>query len=450
MHSGFGNEHATEAVAGALPQGQNNPQECPFQLYAEQLSGTAFTAARAANLRSWLYRLRPSVDHHTFAPLETRNYVAASEYGEATTEAIPRIVCSFAELKCNPNQMRWNPLPIPESGTPTDFLDGIVTICGSGDAAEKKGCAIHVWAANASMQRSFYNADGDLLMVPQEGAIKVRTELGLLAVAPGEIVVVPRGIVFQVALESQASRGYILETFKGHFQLPDLGPIGANGLANPRDFKYPVAAFDAPGVPSDTAVGHVVAVKMGGVLFSRELTRSPYDVVAWHGNYAPYKYALANFCTINTVSFDHPDPSIFTVLTCPSDTPGEAAADFVIFPPRSVVAERTFRPPYFHRNCMSEFMGMVRGSYDAKKGFVAGGSSLHPCMSAHGPDVATFGAAAVGELVPVKFDAGLAFMFETSVMLKPTQAAMSARWRDREYKKCWEGFRVSTHPALQI
>eukprot|EP00918_Siedleckia_nematoides_P101799 GHVU01222430.1.p1 GENE.GHVU01222430.1~~GHVU01222430.1.p1 ORF type:complete len:503 (-),score=43.18 GHVU01222430.1:426-1772(-) len=418
---GFGNEHATEAILGALPAGQNNPQRCPFNLYAEQISGTAFTVARTSNQRSWLYRLHPSADHHEFAPLERG-----------------KITGSFTQLKCNPNQLRWNPMPIPEG--PTDFITGLVTVAGSGDASEKKGVAIHLYACNLSMQRSFYNADGDMLIVPQLGALLVRSEMGILKVSPGDIVVIPRGIVYSVQLVDTAARGYVLETFKGHFCLPDLGPIGANCLANPRDFLYPVAHFDPPASVTE----HELVCKMGGELWQRKVGRSPYDVVAWHGNYAPYKYELKNFCTLGSISFDHPDPSIFTVLTCPSDTPGEAAADFVIFPPRYMVAENTFRPPYFHRNCMSEYMGMIYGQYDAKKGFVAGGSSLHACMAPHGPDLATFTHASAQELTPVKFEAGLAFMFETAAILKPTEAAAHAVWRDVSYKQCWQGFPISS------
>eukprot|EP00277_Geminigera_cryophila_P011521 CAMPEP_0179454606 /NCGR_PEP_ID=MMETSP0799-20121207/38456_1 /TAXON_ID=46947 /ORGANISM="Geminigera cryophila, Strain CCMP2564" /LENGTH=478 /DNA_ID=CAMNT_0021252625 /DNA_START=10 /DNA_END=1446 /DNA_ORIENTATION=- len=426
---GFGNEHATEAIKGALPEGQNNPQQCPFNLYAEQISGTAFTAARAQNLRTWLYRVHPSVDESHFEPL---------------LDDCSRMVSSFSRLKCDPNQLRWNPMPIPD--IPTDFIAGTTTVAGSGEAEEKRGVAIHVYACNISMQRSFYNADGDVLIVPQLGSLYVHTELGHLKVTPGEILMIPRGIVYMVQLLNPSARGYILEIFKGHFALPELGPLGANGLANARDFMYPVAQFDRG---CSDVQAHDVVCKMGGDFFKRTILRSPYDVVAWHGNYAPFKYQLSNFCTMGSISFDHPDPSIFTVLTCASDTPGEATADFVVFPPRYMVAEKTFRPPYFHRNCMSEYMGMIHGVYDAKKGFVAGGGSLHSCMSAHGPDVATFVAASSCPLSATKFEGGLAFMFETSAILKPTSAAAedNRQWRDTAYKDCWKSFPVTSPRA---
>jgi homogentisate 1,2-dioxygenase len=411
--SGFGNEFATEAVAGALPVGQNSPQRVPLGLYAEQLSGSPFTAPRATNRRTWTYRIRPSVTHKPYA-----------EYPSGLLRSGP-----FDEASTPPNQMRWDPFPIP--GAATDFVDGLVTIAGSGDAAAQTGVAVHIYAANANMQaRYFYNADGELLLVPQQGRTRIFTELGVLALAPGEICVIPRGIKFSVDLPDGPSRGYLCECYGAPFRLPDLGPIGANGLANPRDFLAPVAAFE------DLDADCRIVAKFLGKLWIAEIDHSPLDVVAWHGNYAPYKYDLARFNCINSVSFDHPDPSIYTVLTSPSNV------DFAIFPPRWTVAEHTFRPPWFHRNLMNEFMGLIFGKYDAKaEGFLPGGASLHNCMSGHGPDAETYERASTGELKPQYLDNTLAFMFETQLVLRPTRFALESRILQHEYYECWQGLK---------
>lgn len=411
--SGFGNEFATEAVSGALPVGQNSPQQAPLGLYAEQLSGSPFTAPRGVNRRTWTYRIRPSVTHKPFA-----------EYPAGLLRSGP-----FDEAPTPPNQLRWDPFPIPEA--PTDFVDGLVSIAGSGDPAAQTGVAVHIYAANASMQgRYFYNADGELLMVPQQGRTRVATELGVLDVAPGEICVVPRGIKFRVELPDGPSRGYLCECYGAPFRLPELGAIGANGLANPRDFLAPVAAFEE--VDADC---HIVA-KFLGTLWIAEIDHSPLDVVAWHGNYTPYKYDLARFNCINSVSFDHPDPSIYTVLTSPS------GVDFAIFPPRWLVAEHTFRPPWFHRNLMNEFMGLIFGKYDAKaEGFLPGGASLHNCMSGHGPDAETYERASAGELRPQYLADTMAFMFETQLVLRPTRFALESRILQHEYFECWQGLK---------
>ncbi|HSY28359.1 MAG TPA: homogentisate 1,2-dioxygenase, partial [Burkholderiaceae bacterium] len=366
--TGFGAELATEALPGALPQGRNSPQKVPYGLYAEQLSGTAFTAPRHLNRRSWLYRIRPGSMHREFQPLSS-----------GLLRSGP-----FDAANVSPNQLRWSPFPIPQA--PTDFIDGLVTIAGNGDVGAQAGLGIHIYTANRSMRdRFFYNADGEMLILPQQGRLHVKTEMGHLEVSPGELIVLPRGVRFSVELLDGTARGYICENYGACLRLPELGPIGSNGLANPRDFLTPVAAFE------ELEGRFELVAKFGGQLWSAEIGHSPLDVVAWHGNYAPYKYDLALFNTINTVSFDHPDPSIFTVLTSPSDTAGTANVDFVIFPPRWMVAEDTFRPPWFHRNVMSEYMGLIHGAYDAKaEGFVPGGGSLHNSMSGHGPDAATF------------------------------------------------------------
>ena len=419
--TGFGNEHATEAVAGALPVGQNSPQRPPLGLYTEQISGTPFTAPRAANRRSWLYRIRPSAMHPAFRRID-----------DGLLRSAP-----FDEADAPPNRLRWNPLALPS--TPTDFIDGLVTMGGNGDAAAQTGIGIHVYRATRPMtERVFVDADGELLLVPQQGRLLLATELGRLEVAPGEIAVLPRGVRFRVELPDGTARGFVCENYGALLRLPELGPIGANALANPRDFLTPVAAYEDRDAPIQ------LVQKFGGHLWAADYDHSPLDVVAWHGNYAPYKYDLARFNVLGTISFDHPDPSIFTVLTAPSDTQGMANVDFVAFAPRWLVAENTFRPPWFHRNVMSEFMGMLHGAYDSKaEGFVPGGMSLHNCMAAHGPDVAVFDKASSVELAPQRLSDTLAFMFETRYVVRPTRFALETDALQPDYDACWQGFRKS-------
>ncbi|NID15799.1 homogentisate 1,2-dioxygenase [Luteibacter yeojuensis] len=423
--TGFGNEFATEAVAGVLPAGQNSPQRVAKGLYAEQLSGSAFTAPRHRNLRSWLYRIRPAAQHSPFA---------AMDHGTFHNR--------FDEAPATPNQLRWDPLPMPAG--PCDFLDGLFTMGGNGGAAEQAGVGIHLYAANRSMEgRYFYDADGELLIVPQQGRLRVRTELGVLDVAPLEIAVVPRGIRFLVELPDGEARGYVAENFGAPLHLPDLGPIGANGLAHPRDFLTPVAAYE------DLDGDFSLVAKFQGHLWSARIDHSPLDVVAWHGNHAPYKYDLRRFNTIGSIAVDHPDPSIFTVLTSVSDTPGVANMDFVIFPPRWLVAEHTFRPPYFHRNVASEFMGLIDGAYDAKAGgFVPGGSSLHNCMSGHGPDAASFEKASNADTSrPDHIVGTMAFMFETRKVIRPSRQALDSKALQGDYYECWRGLKKHFDPS---
>jgi homogentisate 1,2-dioxygenase len=416
--SGFGSHHETEAVAGALPQGQNSPQKVAFGLYAEQLSGSAFTAPRAENFRSWLYRLRPSAMHPPFEQMD---------------DALVR-TARCREVETSPNRLRWGPLALPADRA--DFVSGLITFATCGDSRSQHGAGVHLYAANRSMtDRVVYNADGEWLIVPWDGALRLATELGLLSVAPGEIAVIPRGVRFRVELLGASARGYVCENYGATFRLPELGPIGSNGLANPRDFLAPVAAFEDRDTPTE------VVAKFDGHLWSTRLSHSPLDVVAWHGNYYPYKYDLARFNAMNTVGFDHADPSIFTVLTSPSDARGVANVDFVIFPPRWSVAEHTFRPPYFHRNVMSEFMGLVRGEYDAKQGgFVPGGASLHNAMTAHGPDRASYDKALAADLTPHYIADTLAFMFESRYLFEPTAHALGTPALDRGYDAAWNDF----------
>lgn len=415
--SGFNNHHETEALPGALPKGRNTPQKVAHGLYAEQLSGTAFTMARDHNRRSWLYRKRPSVAHSPYSGAKASPMCVNWE--------------SDAETTVTPAQTRWRPFPIT-TGT---FVEGLHAICGAGSPALKTGLSIYTYSAAKSMEdEAFYSADGEFLIVPEQGSLTIQTELGWLHVKSGEIVVIPRGIHFAVKVEGSV-RGYACEVFQSHFVLPDRGPIGANGLANERDFLYPVAAFE------ERACDFKVTGKFRGKLFELRRDHSVFNVVAWHGNYAPYKYDLATYCAAGSITFDHLDPSIFTVLTAPSAIPGTAVLDFVIFPPRWAVQEDTFRPPYFHKNCMSEFMGLIRGVYEAKKeGFLPGGASLHSCMSGHGPDKKTFDIESELQLVPQRYpDSTLAFMFESSYLFSISNWASQEGLTDPNYMQAWAG-----------
>ena len=417
--SGYGNRFASEAQKGALPNIGNAPQRHPLGLYTEVLSGTSFTAPRAENQSTWLYRRHPSAMHGAFKRIDD---------GELRSGP-------FQEVETPPNRLRWDPLPIPAKAT--DFIDGLVTIAGSGSPDMQTGLAVHVYLVNRSMSaRYFYCADGELMLVPQEGGLKIFSELGRLEVSPGEIAVIPRGMKFKVDVHGP-SRGYMCENYGAPFRLPELGPIGSQGLAQPRDFLAPVAAFE------ETETRCEVIAKFMGGLWATELDHSPLDVVAWHGNYVPYKYELARFMAINTVSFDHPDPSIFTVLTSPSGQPGVANVDFVIFPPRWSVAENTFRPPWFHRNVMSELMGLVHGVYEAKaEGFAPGGISIHNCMSAHGPDAVSYEKGVKADLKPQKIEGALAFMWESRYVFRPTKFALSAKQLQKDYDSVWDGFKA--------
>jgi homogentisate 1,2-dioxygenase len=412
---GFGNHHVTEAIPGALPEGRNSPQRAPLGLYAEQISGTAFTAPRSDNRRTWVYRLSPSAAHGPFAPIDS-----------GAVRGAP-----IRDVPLDPNRLRWDPQPIPTA--PTDFVDGLVTVAGNGDVEAQDGIAIHLYAANASMtDRYFVNADGEMLLVPESGGLRLHTEMGILDVSPGEIAVVPRGVRWRVVLADEHARGYVMENYGAMLTLPELGPIGANGLANHRDFLAPAAAYEDRDGPVE------VVQKYGGSLWAAHYDHSPLDVAAWHGNYHPYKYDLARFMVLGTISFDHPDPSIFTVLTSPSSVPGTANADFVIFPPRWLVGENTFRPPWYHRNIMTEYMGLVHGVYDAKaEGFTPGGGSLHNSFTSHGPDAATYDEASARELAPQKIDDTLAFMFETRLPLRLTRAAAESPQLQSGYDEVW-------------
>jgi len=417
--SGFGNTFASEAVPGTLPLGRNSPQQVAYGLYAEQLSGTAFTAPRAQNRRTWLYRIRPALMHGEFTPFTQ-----------------PCLHSDFGTHPVTPDQLRWDPLPLPE--TPVDFIEGLYTVGGNGAPAAQSGVGIHLYAANQSMHgRYFYDADGELLIVPQQGRLNIATELGVIEIEPQQIAVIPRGIRFRVDLPDGPSCGYVCENFGAFLRLPDLGPIGSNGLANPRDFETPVAAYE------DMDGEFELIAKFQGHLWRAAIDHSPLDVVGWHGNHVPYRYDLRRFNTIGTISFDHPDPSIFLVLTSPTETPGVGNLDFVIFPPRWLVAQETFRPPWFHRNIASEFMGLIHGVYDGKaEGFEPGGCSIHNSMTGHGPDAETFAKASHADLgKPDVITGTMAFMFETRSVIRPTAQALDAVHRQRDYQACWAGLR---------
>ena len=424
--SGFGNSFETEALPGALPMGRNSPQRCAYGLYAEQLSGSPFTAPRGSNERSWLYRIRPSVKHSgRFAKVDAGLWRTAPCHEQ---EIMPIA------------QLRWDPAPIPKEDM--TFLQGVQTMTTAGDANTQAGMAAHVYLITKSMvDQHFYNADGEMMFVAQQGNLRLVTEFGRIDIEPGEIAVIPRGVKFRVEIPSGPARGYLCENYGGAFTLPERGPIGANCLANSRDFLTPVASYEDKDTPTE------LYVKWGGSLFKTTLPHSPIDVVAWHGNYAPYKYDLRTFSPVGAIGFDHPDPSIFTVLTSPSETAGTANIDFVIFPERWAVAENTFRPPWYHMNIMSEFMGLIYGVYDAKpEGFVPGGISLHNMMLPHGPDRQAFDHASNGELKPVKLTGTMAFMFETRYPQRVTaHAAKSATLQD-DYADCWKGLEKRFDP----
>ncbi|UNI22735.1 Homogentisate 1,2-dioxygenase [Purpureocillium takamizusanense] len=437
--NGFNSHFESEAVEGALPIGHNSPQKPPLGLYAEKLSGTAFTAPRHDNKQTWLYRVLPSCAHPPYQPApETR-----------TASGMPKDEAS--KMHYIPNQLRWDPFDHDEAKD-LDFVSGLRLVAGAGDPTQKQGLGMFVYAAGKSMacDSVFYSADGDLLIVPQEGDLDIRTEFGWLLVRQMEICVIPRGVKYQVHLVSGRARGYALELYQGHFNLPELGPIGSNGLANARDFQAPVACFsdEFGATASDGPQTFLVTVKFNNSLFETKQAHTPFDVVAWQGNYYPYKYDLGRFNAIGTITFDHPDPSIFTVLSAPSPVPGTAVADFVIFPPRWLVGEDTFRPPWYHRNTMSEFMGLIRGGYDAKRGgaggFVPGGASLHNVMSGHGPDAESNEGAREAELKPVKVGEGsCAFMFESCLMVGVSE------WGLRTCQKVQEGYNEESWGAVQ-
>lgn len=414
---GFGNDFETEALPDALPQGMNSPQKCNYGLYGEQLSGTAFTAPSHQNERTWCYRIRPSVKHAgRFTKIDLPYWKSA-----------PLVDPDLISL----GQFRWD--PVPHQDASLTWLTGMRTMTTAGDVNTQVGMAAHVYLVTTSMEDAyFYSADSELLVVPQEGRLRFLTELGIIDIEPKEIAILPRGLTYRVEVLEGPARGFVCENYGQKFALPGRGPIGANCMANRRDFKTPVAAFEDREVPS------AVTVKWGGQFYQSEIGHSPLDVVAWHGNYAPCKYDLRDYCPVGAVLFDHPDPSIFTVLTAPSGVEGTANIDFVLFRERWMVAENTFRPPWYHRNVMSELMGNIYGQYDAKpQGFVPGGMSLHNMMLPHGPDREAFEGASNAELAPHKLDNTMSFMFETRFPQHLTPFAAKEAPLQSDYVDCW-------------
>ncbi|MEM9330053.1 MAG: homogentisate 1,2-dioxygenase [Pseudomonadota bacterium] len=414
---GFGNDFETEVLEGALPQGMNSPQKCAYGLYGEQLSGTAFTAPGDQNERTWCYRIRPSVKH-------------SGRYEKVTFpywKSAPLILEDIISL----GQYRWD--PIPHTDEKLNWLSGMHTITTAGDVNTQTGMASHIYLVTESMEHEyFYSADSEILIVPQEGKLRFFTELGILDVSPKEIAILPRGLVYRVEVLKGPARGFVCENYGQKFMLPERGPIGANCMANRRDFKTPVAAYE------DLQTSSVLYIKWCGQFHRTKLDHSPLDVVAWHGNYAPTKYDLRDYCPVGAVLFDHPDPSIFTVLTAPSGIPGTANIDFVLFRERWSVAENTFRPPWYHKNVMSELMGNIYGQYDAKPhGFLPGGMSLHNMMLPHGPDREAFEAASNADLKPQKLDGTMSFMFETRFPQHLTEFAAKEAPLQDDYIDCW-------------
>jgi homogentisate 1,2-dioxygenase len=416
---GFGNDFETEALPGALPQGRNSPQRINYGLYAEQLSGSPFTAPRGQNERSWMYRIRPSVRHvGRFEKVDLPFWKTA-----------PHVIEDVISL----GQYRWDPTPFP--GGDSNFLTGMRSITTAGDVNTQVGMATHVYLANTSMVDDyFYSADSEMLIVPQDGRLEIFTEFGIMDLEPLEICILPRGMLFKVGLKDATARGFVCENYGAKFTLPGRGPIGANCMANSRDFKTPVAAFEEKEIPCR------VWIKWCGQFHVSTIDHSPLDVVAWHGNYAPYKYDLRTYAPVGAISFDHPDPSIYTVLTAPTAEEGTANIDFVIFPERWLPQEDTFRPPWYHKNIMSELMGNIYGVYDAKpKGFVPGGISLHNCMLPHGPDNVAFEKATTDSWEPMKLKNTMSFMIETRFPQHLTRFAATEAALQDDYADCWDG-----------
>ncbi|KAI9822498.1 MAG: hypothetical protein M1827_000217 [Pycnora praestabilis] len=421
--SGFGNTFESEAVPGTLPQGQNSPRNVRFGLYAEQMTASAFVAPRHLNRKAWLYRARPAVAHQGFDDLPD------NEDTESNFMPInPRVhLCA--------QQLAWLPFDIP-SGDDINFVEGIKTIAGSGEPTLREGIATHMYMANKSMNKQTYtNSDGDYLICPQQGSLDIQTEFGPLFVQPGEIVVLQRGQRFSVKLPDGPSRGYILEIWGSNFELPELGPLGANGLANARDFLHPTAKYEVTKHDSWQCI-----YKLGGKYFKSKQEHSPFDVVAWHGNYVPYKYDLTKFVNVGSISVDHIDPSIFCVLTARSRDPAAPLADFLIFSPRWDVASHTYRPPYYHRNVASEFMGLLYGGYGGRSDeFAPGGASYECGMVPHGVAYEEFKEATAEAPPEMQISKGaVAVMFESSRPFTITDYAWNSSKKHEHDPKMWD------------
>ncbi|PPQ83494.1 hypothetical protein CVT25_006984 [Psilocybe cyanescens] len=425
---GFGNLFASEAIPGTLPDAQNSPQKNKYDLYTEGMTGASFVAPRSENVTAWLYRIRPSVAHKGFKRLPDNE-----DLESCFLPLNPKVHIS-------PTQLAWHPFDLPSDSAKVDFADGLKTIAGNGDPTLHEGLAIHVYLANASMEkRAFCNNDGDMLILPQQGRLDIQTEFGKIMVRSGELCVIQRGMKFKVVLPDGPSRGYIQEIYGQHYTLPELGPLGGHGLANARDFETPVASFDI-----DQSHWEIV-YKVGGQLHSCTQEHTPFDVVAWHGKYVPYKYALEKFVNVGSISKDHIDPSIFCVLTAKSKQPGVPLADFLIFSPRWNVATGTFRPPYYHRNSATEFMGLLYGEYGGRSdGFKPGGASYETGFCPHGVSYDEFKGASESELVPERVHEGtIAFMFESSLMFTITDYAIHRSGKLHEHEPAmWDNLKA--------
>jgi homogentisate 1,2-dioxygenase len=421
--AGFCNFHESETLPGALPVDQNSPRSSPYGLYAEQLNATGFVAPREANRRSWMYRIRPSAEQGPLAPL-----------------AHERLRGDFSGEPVEANLAGWGPLPFPAS--PTDFVDGLATLGGAGSPSSRRGYAVHLYAANRGMEdRCFSDADGDLLLLPEEGSLTLLTELGVLQVHPGQLALVPRGVRFSVLLGGSRARGYVGESFGRPFSLPERGPVGANGLADARHFRGPVARHEERLCP-----GYRVTVKLGGALFEATQDHSPFDVVAWHGNHFPTVYDLAAFSPAGNARVDHIDPSIHTVLTSPLDEAGANGLDLVVFTPRWDATEHTFRPPYFHRNVATELNGIIREVASAGSPFARGCCFLTPSFTPHG--VLATGVERTLALDDERADqarrsadSSLWFQFESTLPFSPTAWARTAPNRVDDWPLVWGAYR---------
>jgi homogentisate 1,2-dioxygenase len=428
---GFGAPLQSEALPGALPLHQNSPRHAPYGLYPEQLSGTAFGLPRHKNLRTWLYRIRPSAQQSPFRPLRHETFTTA-----------------FTSEPVEPNLFGWRPCPIPSAGQ--DFVDGIVTLGGAGDGHSRRGYALHWFTANRSMDnRAFCNADGDFLLVPQLGELTLVTELGVLEVGTGQIALLPRGLRYSVVLRSPAARGFIAEVYGRHFELPERGVIGANGLADARHFRTSTAWFE-----DRLELGYRITSKLGGVLYDAQQDYSPYDVVAWHGNYVPYVYDLAAFVPVSNVRVDHPDPSIYSVVSCPLDETGSNLLDLIVFPPRWDPTEHTFRPPFFHRNATMEWNAVVRSDSSDGALFESGVSFLTPPMTPHGVTSAAVERAfrldeATAAVPHRSSDQSLWIQFESSLPLQLSPLAREPSRAILDWPTVWGAYRNHFRPQRE-
>ncbi|GAD98612.1 homogentisate 1,2-dioxygenase, putative [Paecilomyces variotii No. 5] len=404
---GFGNRFVSEAVPDTIPRdGRNLPQRANYDLYIEQLNGTTFVTCRKDMFNVWFHRIRPSCAHKALKPLEYKHDIVS--VFSSQNEGV-----SFV-----PFNNEWGPLEIPLESKPTNFWQGIKTILGHGDPTLKEGVAVHQYAANLSMDKeAFVNHDGDYLFVPQQGRLDIQTELGRMMVLPGELFVIPAGLRFKVSLPDGPSRGYIQEIFGSHFELPDLGPIGSNGLALPQDFEIPVASYDL-----DTSSWEIIT-KLAGKLYHYEQAHTPFDVVGWHGNYVPYKYEIEKLLALSS-SKDQLDPSAYTILTAKSKIPGVSITDFCAFTPKWVNSLNSWRPPYYHRTMGAEVMGMVRGEYGGSAKTLEPGALT--CDNAYVPHGETYDAwkkHAFVDLEPTLLGAGVLsitkFALERHNQIKP-------------------------------